>query len=89
MYIYSHLVRDSAEVNIVRSLLPMRLVTMLWTMLVSSVGRHDGTSNAILRYDVTTPSNTIGQPYTRDTLDHILYNNARFRVALLLSSLYP
>ena len=44
----TEMVRDSAEVNIARSLLPMRVVTMLWTMPVSSVGKHDGTNKTIL-----------------------------------------
>ena len=41
VYIYSHQVCDSAEVNIARSLLNMRLETMLWTMPVSNIARHD------------------------------------------------
>ena len=89
VYIYSHLVCDSADVNIARPLLPMRLVTMLWTMPVSSVGKHDGTSNTILWSDVPIPSSTVGQPYTGDMLDHILSNIARLRVAALTSCSYP
>ena len=84
VYIYSHLVRDSAEVNIARSLLPMRL-----DQPVSSAGKRDGTSNTILWSDVPTPSSTVGQPYTGDMLDHTLSKIARLRVAALTSCSCP
>ena len=80
---------DSAEVNTARSSLHMRMVTMLLTMPVSSVGKHDGTSNTILWSDVPTPSSTVGQPYTCDISDHMLSNIAMLHVVVLPSCSNP
>ena len=82
MYIYSHRACASAEINIARSLLPMRLITLLWTMPVSSVWKHERINNTIMRSDVPTPSSNVGQPYTGDMLHHIVSNIARLRAIL-------
>ena len=64
---------------------PPCVVTMFWTIPVSSVGYHAGTSNIILWSDVPRSSNTDGKPYTGDMLDHILSNIAKCRVVVLTS----
>ena len=75
MHIYSHLVFDSAEVNIARSLLYIApgndARIKLWSCTTP------------MYYGCTTPSSTVRLPYIGDMLYHMLSNIARLRVALL------